>query len=273
MTDVTIAGGLDEPEELEPDQGSLALAAPEDTHTRADWEGAAAAVLRKARRLGDDDPDGAVWDKLARTTLDGISMTPLGTPELLEGLVTSGRPTRAGAWDVRTRLTLTDPKRDNETLLADLEGGATSLWLEAGENPGVEGWAVLLDRVLLDLAPVVLQTGEAGARSFLQYAEGRELHPHTNLGQDARRATRELAEHAWQVGVRVFVVDGTEVHDKGASDVQELAHTLAVGATYLRGLTQAGFDLDEAARIVEFRYAATDEQFTTIAKLRAARRL
>jgi methylmalonyl-CoA mutase len=63
------------------------------------------------------------------------------------------------------------------------------------------------------------------------------------------------------------------VHDRGASDVQELAHALAVGAAYLRGLTGAGFDLDEAAKIVEFRYAATDEQFPTIAKLRAARRL
>ena len=75
------------------------------------------------------------------------------------------------------------------------------------------------------------------------------------------------------MGVRVFVVDATEVHDRGASDVQELAHSLAVGAHYLRSLTDAGFDLDEAAKIVEFRYAATDEQFTTIAKLRAARRL
>ena len=75
------------------------------------------------------------------------------------------------------------------------------------------------------------------------------------------------------MGVRVFVVDATEVHDRGASDVQELAHSLAVGAHYLRRLTDAGFDLDEAAKIVEFRYAATDEQFTTIAKLRAARRL
>ena len=73
--------------------------------------------------------------------------------------------------------------------------------------------------------------------------------------------------------MRVFVVDATEVHDRGASDVQELAHSLAVGAHYLRTLTDAGFDLDEAAEIVEFRYAATDEQFTTIAKLRAARRL
>ena len=161
----------------------------------------------------------------------------------------------------------------NETLLVDLEGGVASLWLEVPEDPAVEGWATVLDQVLLDLAPVVLQTGEAGARAFLQYADGRELHGATNLGLDAAAASRELAELAWQTGVRAFVVDATEVHDRGASDVQELAHSLVVGAAYLRTLTEAGIDLDEAARIVEFRYAATDEQFPTIAKLRAARRL
>ena len=266
----TVEGGLAEPEELEPDQGSLDLAAPEDRHDRAEWEAAAAAVLRKARRLTDDDPDAQVWDKLTRTTLDGIAITPLGTPDLVDGLVTVGRPTRPGAWDIRAHLAVTDAKTDNETLLTDLEGGVTSLWLEADEDTD---WHALLDQVLLDLAPVVLQTTEAGVRAFLRYADGRELNRRTNLGLDARLATRDLADQAWQLGVRVFVVDATEVHDRGASDVQELAHSLAVGAHYLRSLTDAGFDLDEAAKIVEFRYAATDEQFTTIAKLRAARRL
>src|SRR5690606_8470929 len=38
-------------------------------------------------------------------------------------------------------------------------------------------------------------------------------------------------------------------------------------------LEAAGFTLDEAAAQLEFRYAATDEQFPTIAKLRAARAL
>ncbi len=33
-----------------------------------------------------------------------------------------------------------------------------------------------------------------------EYADGRELHPRTNLGLDARRATRELADRAWQTG-------------------------------------------------------------------------
>ena len=46
-----IEGGLDEPTELEPEQGTLALAAEDDRHDRSDWEKAAAAVLRKARRL------------------------------------------------------------------------------------------------------------------------------------------------------------------------------------------------------------------------------
>ncbi len=57
------------------------------------------------------------------------------------------------------------------------------------------------------------------------------------------------------------VVDATQVHDRGASDVQELAWSLATGAAYLRTLTEAGFELDEALRLFEFRYAATDEQF------------
>jgi methylmalonyl-CoA mutase len=266
----TVEGGLAEPEELEPDQGSLELAGPQDRHDRADWEAAAAAVLRRARRLGDDDPDELVWDRLTRTTLDGIGITPLGTRELLDDLTTTGRPTRVGAWDVRAHLAVTDPTTDNETLLADLEGGVTSLWLEA---PNDTDWGALLDEVLLDLAPVVLQTTEDGARAFLHHAAGRELDPRTNLGVDASAATKELAELARQGGVRAFVVDASAAHDRGASDVQELAHSLAVGAAYLRTLTDAGVGIDEAARIVEFRYAATDEQFATVAKLRAARRL
>ena len=165
--DRTVEGGLAEPEELEPEQGTLDLAAPEDRHDRAEWEAAAAAVLRKARRLGEDDPDDLVWERLTRTTLDGIGVTPLGTPEQLEGLVSAGRPTRLAEWDIRAHLRVGDAKADNQTLLTDLEGGVSSLWLEADEDTR---WATLLDGVLLDLAPVVLQTTEAGARSFLEYA-------------------------------------------------------------------------------------------------------
>ena len=69
------------------------------------------------------------------------------------------------------------------------------------------------------------------------------------------------------------MVDGTAVHDLGGSDVQELGYVLALGAHYLRALDAAGIAVDEAAGLVEFRLAASDEQFLTIAKLRAVRRL
>ncbi len=59
-------------------------------HAVEEWEKAAAAVLRKARRLGDDDPDDGVWAELTRSTLDGIDVTPLGTPG------PGGRPPRPG---------------------------------------------------------------------------------------------------------------------------------------------------------------------------------
>ena len=59
MTD-DVAGGLDEPDELQPEQGALALASPQDDWSRTDWEKAAAAVLRKSGMLSDDDPDDTV---------------------------------------------------------------------------------------------------------------------------------------------------------------------------------------------------------------------
>ncbi len=260
MTDVE--GGLDEPDELQPEPGALALASADDDWTREDWERSAAAVLRTSRRMGEDDPDATVWRTLARQTLDGIAISPLGTPDLLDGLVTSGRPTRAGAWDIRSEVAT------NEDALADLEGGVTSLWVRAGSGPD---WATLLDGVRLDLAPLVLDG--ADPEGFLSYAAGSDLAPGTNLGFDARTATAEQAALATRAGVLGFVVDATVVHDRGASDVQELGYAISVGAQALRALTRSGLSVDEAAALVEFRLAVTDEQLPSIAKLRAARRL
>ncbi|MBS44874.1 MAG: methylmalonyl-CoA mutase [Nocardioides sp.] len=270
-----VEGGLDDPTALEPEQGSLALVAPEDSHTRADWEQATAAVLRKARRMTDEDADDLVWSKLTRRTLDGVAVTPLGTPDLLDGLATAGRPMRAGEWDVRAHLAGAE-KQAHEDALVDLEGGVASLWLEVG--PGTD-FATLLDGVLLDLAPVVLDArvdggdAEATARAFLDFVNGGALHPGTNLGLPAATATAAQAALATGEQVLGFVVDGTVVHDRGASDAQELGAALREAATYLRALTGEGMTVAEAAGLVEFRLAVTDEQFPSIAKLRAARRL
>lgn len=79
------------------------------------------------------------------------------------------------------------------------------------------------------------------------------------------------ARLAADLGIGAIVVDGTAAHDAGAGDALEIAYTLAAGAAYLRLLTAAGIAIDDACRLISFRYAVTDRQFEQIAKLRAAR--
>jgi len=296
-----------EPPELEPAQGSLDLADAEHSYDVSDWEASAAAVLRKAGRLGEDDPDSVVWDKLAGTTLDGIDVAPLGTASLVDGLPDTGLPGAAPytrgrtlsrpevGWDVRALFADPDPKATAASVLTDLENGVTSVWLQVGPTGlAVDDLARTLKDVLLDIAPVVLETdGDAVASAVALVAvlsdKGVRPAEGTNLGADpigaAARRGREVdaaevdrvvsrvAELATGAGTLALVVDGTAVHDLGASEAQELGWTLAVGAAYLRSLVSAGHDVADAAGLLEFRYAATDEQFPTIAKLRAARRL
>ncbi len=259
MTD-EVAGGLDEPGELQPDQGSLRLASPEDIATRADWEKAAAGVLRKAGRLSDDDPDAAVWAALTRTTYDGIEVAPLGTADRRADPAVP-RPCRAGAWDVRVRA------HENTDVMAELERGATSLWVVA--ELGADSLASFLDGVLLDLAPVVLEAPTlAHAEALLELGP---LHPATNLGATNDDDLVSFARLALEAGVRGIVVDGVGVHEQGAADAQELGWVLARGAQVLRALEEAGIEPAQAAGLVELRLAVTDEQFPSIAKLRALR--
>lgn len=275
--------------------GPLRLVSDDERHTRAEWEAAAAAVLRKARRMADDDPDAEVWERLTHTTLDGIAVPPIGARE--EGgsgeaqRAPDVRPDRAGDWDIRVRVDDPDPEAANEQALAELENGATSLWLESGE-PTPAGLETVLRGVLTDLAPVVLSAPAdpvGGARVLLDVLAGKgDLAEGTNLGADpvgalvsgraehsGRAAVQaivgEIGTLAAREGVLGLVVDATAVHDRGASAAQEVGYALAVGAAYVRDLVAAGLSIEQAFGVLEFRFAATDEQFVTIAKLRAAR--
>ncbi|KRC66189.1 methylmalonyl-CoA mutase [Aeromicrobium sp. Root236] len=272
-------------------------------HTQDEWEQATAAVLRKARKLADDAPDSDVWGKLATTTLDGITVTPLGTPSLTRELPDGGLPGQAPftrgsvatseleGWDVRAWFADPDADRTAKDVVTDLENGVNSLWLTVGGGAiPVDALATILEPVFLDLAAVVLDAPAAPVEAARALAavlddKGVTAAPGTSLGADPLGAAirgqgvtdlgivTEVAALAQPRGVRAATVDATAVHDAGASDVQELAYSLAAGATYLRALVAAGIEVGEAAALIDFRYAAADEQFPTIAKLRAARRL
>ncbi|MEN3538950.1 methylmalonyl-CoA mutase subunit beta [Microbispora sp. ZYX-F-249] len=256
--------------------------------TREQWRALAADVLR---RSGWDGPPDAVEDALATTTYDAVGVAPLydaadlpRTPRVVRG---------PGPWDVRQRHADPDPAATREAIHADLENGVTSLWLDLNAIDPAALPAVL-DGVLLDLAPVVLDAGPRtaqAAQAFLRLVGGVPV-PGGNLGADpiglaARTgagvdtgaagldgavalARRCAADHP---GLRAITVDALPYHDAGGADAEELGCSIATGVAYLRALTGAGLTAEQAFGQLEFRYAATADQFLTIAKLRAARRM
>ncbi|GEL19446.1 methylmalonyl-CoA mutase family protein [Pseudonocardia asaccharolytica] len=289
----------------EPDE--LVLAAEFPAATREQWVELVDGVVRKTGRIAADAPAGAGAEKIGWSTPDGVRVQPLYTgqdlaenlPIGVPGALPFVRGSRAGGpvpdgWDVRQRHADPDPQAARNAIAADLENGVTSLWLAVGEHgTAVADLSAVLADVLLDLAPVVLDAGAqapAAAEAFLALAAQRDAPAaglRGNLGLDpiglrARTgsgpAVESVADLARRVAerfpvLRAIVVDALAVHGAGSSDAQELGFSLAAGVAYLRALTAAGLDVAAAARLVEFRYAATGEQFATIAKLRAARRL
>jgi methylmalonyl-CoA mutase len=203
-----------------------------------------------------------------------------------------------GGWDVRAQFVQPDPAIAREEVLLDLENGVNSLWLAVGAGGfPVSALGDVLADVLLDLAPVVLDAGAdaiAAARALLSVAAERGVTAGSlsgNLGLDplgyAVRTGRPVelgaaadfvADHvgsnpASGTALRTLVVDALPFHDAGATEAQELGLSLAAGVAYLRALAAADLSPGDACGQLEFRYAATDDQFLTIAKLRSARRL
>ncbi|RSN67195.1 MULTISPECIES: methylmalonyl-CoA mutase subunit beta [Actinomadura] len=283
------------PEELE-----LAAAFPPAERDR--WREMVKGVLRKSGAATDDTPPEEIEGLLTRESYDGVPIgalytaedAPAGRPGLAP-YVREVRPDGEGlaGWDVRQRHDHPDPAVTREAILADLENGATSIWLRLGEaGPPVAALPEALRGVLLGLAPVVLDAGEQAAdaaEAFLALAAERGDADAVagNLGLDplglaARTGTaRPLGAAAALAArcarefprLRAVVADGTPYHDAGGSDAEELGAAVAAGVAYLRALTDAGLGVDEAFAQIEFRLAANADQFSSIAKLRAARRL
>ncbi|MBA0053348.1 methylmalonyl-CoA mutase [Streptomyces sp. AJS327] len=293
-----------------PDDGlSLAADFPDATHEQ--WRQLVAGVLHKSGITPRDAsaPESALLTQLP----DGIEVRPLYTADDLSPSArrrAAERPgfapyTRAGrpegnvdgGWDVRQRHTRPDAEGTNREVLADLENGVSSVWLTLGGNglPVAELPAALRG-VYLDLAPVALDAGaefEAAAGQLLRLygeLEGPPA-PGGSLGADPLGLVARTGEHgplaalrAAAAGLavdgaarwpqlRTYTVDALPYHEAGASAAQELGCSLAAGVAYLRDLTAAGLDVETACARLEFRYAATADQFLTIATLRAARRL
>lgn len=274
------------------------------TPTLDEWRSLVSGVLRKS---GIEPPtEGAVERALASSTYDGLTIAPLyDKPAAVPGFPGQTPFTRGTAaagttsgWDIRQAYAAPDPETARREIRTDLAGGVTSVWLVAG--PGglpVAGIRTALTDIDLDVAPVTLSAGhetpQAATELLRSYADhgvpdgavrgNLGLDPltlaattattgpgSTAIGEAAALAADYAARYP---NLRTMVVDASAYHDAGASEALELAAALASGVTYLRALAAAGLDLPTAARQLEFRFAASADQFRTIAKLRAARTL
>ncbi|WP_328779597.1 methylmalonyl-CoA mutase subunit beta [Streptomyces canus] len=280
-----------------PDDG-LSLAAEFPDANLEQWHGLVAGVLRKS---GKEVSGTAAEDALSTALEDGLRTRPLytahdaapdpgfpGFAPFVRGARAEGNTT--GGWDVRQRHAVAD----NTAVLTDLENGVSSLWLVAGEGGiPVASLGKVLDGVYLDLAPVALDAGgqfASAAQELLRLYDERGIDGKAArgslgadpLGHEAR--TGEASDFAPVVplarrcaeeypGLRALTVDALPYHEAGGSAAQELGASIATGVAYLRELTEAGLSVEQACAQLEFRYAATADQFLTIAKLRAARRL
>jgi methylmalonyl-CoA mutase len=283
----------------------LSLAATFPPADLAQWRRLALSALQKSGAASEETPAERVVDLLSTTTYEGIRVAPLYTAETavpdagVPGLApfTRGRQPLgvvSGGWDVRQRHTHPDPSAANEAVRADLGNGVTSLWLVLGAGgPRPSALPEVLAEVPLDRVGVVLDAGaqtREAAQALFDLAATRQADPRALtgcLGADpvATRVRTGLSADLGIVadlgtrcrdgypGLRAAVVDATAYHDAGGSDADELGCALATGVAYLRALTEAGLDVETALGQLEFRYAASADQFLTIAKFRAARRL
>ena len=277
----------------------LPLAAEFPPAAREDWLRRVEAVLKGAD----------FGKKLVTRSQDGLRIEPLyekaagATPRLL----------RAGAaakpWMVVQRVDHPEPAAANKLALEDLENGAGGLSIVFAGAPSARGFGLdartlddldhALAGVMLDIVSLRIETapflGRMVAALIAALVERRGLTPAAldidfgldPVGDIARTGGASLpwlalsvraAEVATALAERGFTrsllrVDTRGIHEAGGSETQELAAALSTGVAYLRLLEAKGWTLDAARNAISFLMVADADEFLTIAKFRAFRRL
>ena len=278
----------------------------------ARWQTSVAGVLAKSTRKAVEDLPAEPERLLDSPTYDGFPVRPLYTSldGLAEPALPGHWPfTRGGdahrdvlaGWKVAEPFPIAgdvdvaDVRMVNGAILLALTDGTSALEVRVGTGGvPVDQLDRVFEGVFLDLVPVILDAGTdvAGAADQLltlvqPFDADQRARLSIDLGADpltaplsGRTAATEadvvataakLTEYAG--GVRAVTVDAAALHNLGASASLELAGAIAAGVAYLRLLTESGLSVADALRQISFRFAADDDQFATIAKLRAARRL
>ncbi len=273
----------------------ISLARDFPLSSEADWQ----ALVKEALK-------GAPLSSLRSTSYDGIAIEPLYA-RAKDGNVIPGRAP-GEAWAVMQRVDLPDADAANAQILDDLNHAASGIVLVFDGAVGDYGYALPATEAAIEAAlkgvhldwgvPIELDFGppsRPAAALMASYVKANGLAPRSvnlRFGFDpfGAMATRGVAPKPWSelapevtaligsLAEQGFagpfaVADGRPVHAAGGSEAQELAFALANAVAYLRALEAHGISLEDARCLIFFRLAADQDQFLTIAKFRAIRKL
>ena len=270
---------------------------------RGEWEALAESGLRGRTldSLTTRTADGIeIVPVYAAGSGDGADRHPglPGSGDRTRGTHSAGRT--ATGWDVRALVADAGPPAANATVLDELARGSTSVLLdiEAIGIGSLNDLEAVLAGVHVEMTTVALVPGPSGVAAagwLLDLWERRgtpEADRNGLLGLDpvgvvARHGGEPIVggravgsealalvdRSAGLPGVRAFTVDGTVFADAGASDARELGWAMAGGVAVLRALVDHGLTVDHALDQIAFTWSADVDQFRTICRLRAARRL
>jgi methylmalonyl-CoA mutase len=235
---------------------------------------------------------GAPFEKLVGKTYDGIAVQPLYPRASAATPIAAAHD---GGWESLARIDHGDARSANEQALTDLENGASGLALVFAGSTGAYGFGLtpdadtldhVLDNVVLETGlPIEFDAGKAGtalAGAFEKIVVARKISAadvNVHFGLDPLHENADIiAAAALRLKKADFraasiLADARRVHMAGGTEAQELALALACALASLRALEKAGASLDDARALISFRLAADADQFLTIAKFRALRRL
>ena len=254
------------------------------------------------------DLKGADFQKrLVWRTNEGFNVQPfyrredlanLKTPDALPGEFpfVRGNKKDSNVWYVRQNIVVDDAKEANKKALDILNKGIDSLGFKIpGKLVSKETVEALLDGIYCDCIEVnfatcpkhALELAEILTAFFAEKGYDKEkvvgsieFDPLQKMVMKGKDVTPMLETAPKLVEAlknypqfRCIAVSSDALNNAGAYIVQELGYALAWGNEYLQLLTDAGVDVDLAAKSIKFNMGVSENYFMEIAKFRAARLL
>ncbi len=246
------------------------------------------------------------WQKAAETALKGASINSLtkhtyddiAINPLYQASINSNQaalPTND--WQINQAINHPNIKQAKKQIAEDLSQGVNALSLYSNQSLNAQGYGMSLNQANLkdlfqnthlNMISLRLETGHDQYKSadlITNYAPKTAslslgIDPIGKLAQYGGFPSPQLTEkqqvqHALTHynTTHILRADGRIAHNAGASEAQELSFILSTALTYLKWADDANLDLSTTVQKIEICTSTDQNQFLTIAKIRAIRQL